>query len=362
VLLRPVTLDESNLGQPLPWDLYTAAGALLVTSGTVVADPEQLRRLAGQPLYRKPDGAGAAGDPAQRLDALAQELSSLLLAPFTPLLETSLRSVVDDLRALHEQDPDACLGLVRLLPMGSPAVRHVLLAALVAQVIADALGLPDGQSASLAAAALTMNIADMPLHDALAGGPRGLSEAEQRAIAGHPERGVEILVDGGVTDRVWLAAVLAHHENMDGSGYPHRLDGARMPTAARILRVADYYCAKIGGRYYRPPRSPEHALRDIFGRERGRLDMTLAAQLLRRLGLYPPGTLVRLANRETAVVTRRAGPGKTVRHVMSILDWRGRPHETPRERDVTHATTAIQGLAETGADWPEVPWARCWGY
>lgn len=362
MLLRPVTLDESNLGEPLPWDLYTAAGALLVASGTVFSDPEQLRRLASQQLYRKPDGIGVAGDPAQRLVALAQELSSLLVAPFTPLLETSLRSVVDDLRALHGQDPDACLGLARLLPLGGPALRHVLLAALVAQVIADALGLPDEQSASLTAAALTMNIADMPLHDALASGPRNLTEAEQRAIREHPGRGTEILVDCGVTDRAWLAAVLAHHENMDGSGYPHRLDGARMPTAARILRVADYYCAKIGGRHYRPPRSPEHALRDIFGRERGRLDMTLAAQLLRRLGLYPPGTLVRLANRETAVVTRRAGPGKAVRHVMCFLDWRDRPHESPRERDVTHATTAIQGLAEAEPDWPALPWARFWGY
>jgi len=64
VLLRPVSLDESILDQALAWDLYTASGTLLATAGTRIDTPEQLRQLTGQPLFRKPDGPIAEGNPA----------------------------------------------------------------------------------------------------------------------------------------------------------------------------------------------------------------------------------------------------------------------------------------------------------
>lgn len=361
MLLRPVTLDRSILGQPLPWDLYTATGTLLAACGTVIAEAE-LRRLSGQPLFRRPDRPGEAGNPAHRLYEIAESLSAALDEPPSVRLETAVRALAADLQAMYYQDPDAALGLARLAPLPGHAVRHCLITALVAQVVAESLGLPEQRLASLTAAALTMNNAEMHLHERLAATPQILTPSQREALYAHPQRGVQRLEACGVVDGEWLSAVRDHHEHMDGSGYPRRLLGDDIPLLARILRVADYYCAKIGARHYRLPQSPEQALRMIFGRERQRLDMQLAVQLLRRLGLYPPGTLVRLANRETAVVTRRVGRGKAVRHVVSFLDARGRALEHPRERDVTHSATAIAGPTEPQPDWPEVPWERLWGY
>jgi putative two-component system response regulator len=45
--------------------------------------------------------------------------------------------------------------------------------------------------------------------------------------------------------------VLYHHENFDGSGYPHGLKGEAIPLAARIIRVCDFYDALIDRRRYR---------------------------------------------------------------------------------------------------------------
>lgn len=360
MLLRPVSLDESVLDQTLAWDLYTASGTLLATAGTRIDTPGLARRLADQPLFRKPDGVGAEGNPVQRLQSAAEALDGLLTVPPDPRLGASVRAQATALSALYFQDADAALGLVRLIPLQGMALRHCLHSALVSLVMGESLGWPEQRLESLICAALTMNLSEMQLHEHLGLGARVLTEAQRQAIRRHPARSTEILVEAGVEDREWLAAVLAHHEQLDGSGYPAGLTGDAIPLPARILRVADYYCAKVGSRHYRPPRSPEQALRSLFGSERQRLDMHLAAHLLRRLGLYPPGTLVRLANRETAVVTRSPGRRKALRQVVSFLDYRGRPHERPQVRDTNQQ--AIVGLAEPDPKWPPIVWERLWGY
>ncbi len=360
MLLRPVSLDESVLGQALAWDLYTASGTLLATAGTRIETPEQLRRLSERPLFRRPDGVSAEGNPAQRLQVAGGALADLLAAPPEPRLVAAVQAQAGALISLYFQDAEAALGLVRLIPLPGTAVRHCLHSALIALVMAEALGWPERRLTSLTCAALTMNLSAMPLHEHLAMGARFLTDAQRQAIRQHPTRSTQRLVDAGVEDREWLAAVLAHHEHLDGSGYPAGLSGEAIPLPARILRVADYYCDKVAGRHYRPPRSPEQALRSLFGSERQRLDMHLAAHLLRRLGLYPPGTLLRLANRETAVVTRYPGRRKALRQVVSFLDYRGRAHERPQVRDISQH--AIVGPAEPDPKWPPIVWERLWGY
>ncbi len=360
MLLRPVKLDDVVSDQALTCDLYTATGTLLATAGTRLDNPEQLRRLASQPLYRRPDGVKAAAHPGEHLLALANELTMLGAMDPLPALAEGARRLAAELTALYFQDHEAALGLVRLLPMPGRAVRHCLHCALIALTIGESLGWPEARLHSLAGAALTMNLAEMPLHEQLALGGPGLNEAQRKRMLRHPLAAVERLAAAGVDDKEWLAAVLAHHEHLDGSGYPARLAGEAIPAAARILRVADVYCAKVGRRHYRPAHSPELAFRALFGAERQRLDMQLAAHLLRRLGLYPPGTLVRLANRETAVVTRYPGRQKALRQAVSFLDYRGRAHERPQVRDLHRHP--MRGPAEPDPSWPPIDWARLWGY
>ena len=93
MLLRPVALDDSIVGQPLPWNLYNAAGRLLAACGMVVASREHLLRLTTQGLFRESDEISEADNPAQRLAALAQTLPLLLAEPHTTQLGPSLRTV-----------------------------------------------------------------------------------------------------------------------------------------------------------------------------------------------------------------------------------------------------------------------------
>ena len=87
----------------------------------------------------------------------------------------------------------------------------------------------------------------------------------------------------------------------------------------------------------------------------------MAVQLLRRVGWYPPGTLIRLASREHACVTRRNRNG-FIRFAVSFLDGRGRPFDPPRERDLTTRTHRSRGVLELDPAWPKIEWKQLWGY
>lgn len=67
---------------------------------------------------------------------------------------------------------------------------------------------------------------------------------EARYIRMHPSTGYAILKEKGFHDRI-LSAVLTHHENFDGSGYPNNIKGDSIPLEGRILHVCDCFGALI---------------------------------------------------------------------------------------------------------------------
>lgn len=105
----------------------------------------------------------------------------------------------------------------------------------------------------------------------------------------------------------WLHdAVRAHHERVDGSGYPMGLIGNRIPRLARILAVSDTYASLCTTRPHRPAQSPRTALNEtLLEAERGRLDMEIAAHL-HVLTPYPIGSIVELSDGSIGSVMRHA--------------------------------------------------------
>jgi len=98
--------------------------------------------------------------------------------------------------------------------------------------------------------------------------PGRLTEAEYEHIKLHPELGFRILADIKQLRNV-LPAVLHHHEQWDGKGYPHGLAGERIPWIARIMAVADAYDAMSSSRPYRdgmPAEKVDEIIREGAGK------------------------------------------------------------------------------------------------
>ena len=111
------------------------------------------------------------------------------------------------------------------------------------------LGLSEEMCHELAVVGIVHDIGKIPLSGYVEGDDTLVVE-EMRFVRMHAQLSYELLKDRGYSDFI-LQAILYHHENMDGSGYPDNLSGEEIPYGARILRICDVYSALTSDRPYR---------------------------------------------------------------------------------------------------------------
>jgi putative nucleotidyltransferase with HDIG domain len=122
--------------------------------------------------------------------------------------------------------------------------------------IASRLGWEGEPLEALRLAALVHDVGKIGVRDDVLLKPGTLGPEERARIERHPEIAADILRPVAGTGEI-ARIVLAHHEAPDGSGYPRGLAGEDVPEGARILRVADVYCALRESRAYKAPLAPD---------------------------------------------------------------------------------------------------------
>ncbi|MBO9663138.1 two-component system response regulator [Dokdonella sp.] len=148
---------------------------------------------------------------------------------------------------------------------------HLLRMSHYAEVIAEALGMPDEETRILTSAAPLHDIGKIGIPDSVLLKRGSLTDEEFAVMRRHPLIGYEILRDSR-SRFVQMGALIAlrHHERWDGSGYPDGLKGDAIPLPARIVAVADVFDALTSVRPYKPAWSSEEAL-DYLKANRGTL-------------------------------------------------------------------------------------------
>lgn len=362
---------ELCVGVALPWAAYDDQGRLLLDKAEMIDSPAQLDALVEHGLYRDDMAltasaleAPALSNPFDTLIRLAFQLGHAFTALYTrrDAAREELTRVCSGLLALYERDTDAMLGAIHLLNKTPYTVWHAIDTALIVELLGRRAALEPGRRAALVNAALTSNIGMLKLQEALYKQSIPATPEQTRQILEHPRRSLEILRYAGIDDERWLTAVLQHHERLNGTGYPEGLQGDALGTEGRIIGLADYYTALVSDRAYRSALSPFDALGDYLpegGEEE--FDPDLARHLRQELGVYPPGTFVRLQNGETAVIIKRArGAGRPV--ACSFLSPRGEPYAQPFQRDCS----SVDEFAVKAHCVPPAPVqfdpATLWGY
>jgi len=231
--------------------------------------------------------------------------------------EGALRAIAADLVQAVGQQADIALAAIFLNQIaGSYAVRHCIETAVVVVIMAQRLGKAHGDTLTVTAAALTMNVGMLRHQETFQNKHTPLSSEEMAIVRRHPEDSANLLQCAGVQDEDWISCVLLHHENDEGSGYPAGIASPEVTLNAKLLSLADRYCAQVSARNYRRSILPDLALQKLRDDRDNPVDPALFASFHDELGSYPPGCLVRLDNGMTAVVSARAANGHSRLHCL----------------------------------------------
>jgi putative nucleotidyltransferase with HDIG domain len=140
--------------------------------------------------------------------------------------------------------------------------RHSAAVARYSREIAAKAGLSSEQQELAHTAGLLHDIGKFVLSDRILKGDMDLTEADWNDIRKHPAEGARIVseIDGY---RPVGEIILAHHERIDGLGYPQGLRGDDIPVISRIIAVADTYDVLTARDSYREPVSSEDAIAEL---------------------------------------------------------------------------------------------------
>lgn len=159
----------------------------------------------------------------------------------------------------HVKSREALLDyLYNMLPSEDDMTyAHCLNAALIAGVFADWIAVRSNEERELLIlSGFLYDIGKYKLPYQLIWKPGKLTELEFTQIKTHTFIGFQLLNDIPELNPEIIKATLMHHERMDGSGYPSRLQGTQIPLIAQIISIVDSYEAMTSARTYRQSLHP----------------------------------------------------------------------------------------------------------
>lgn len=373
--LVAVSIDSIRVGEPLPFALMDAEGTLLAGKGYVIASRSELQALVGRGVSLYIDVADSeahhrafvgrlhemvlkdstlgqiAGAQISRADLDGSRLdpgptegppdwmdyqvqaNSLLRDSSAPQFLQRLIRLQKQLRQQAQGNADGAL--FALFHLSASEIRmysatHAMLVSVMCGLAArEVLNWPSEQEQVLCLAALTMNLGMTDLQDKLAQQLTPPTPEQRKMIDQHAERSIELLQKIGVSDTAWLEAIRYHH-SVPAGPLAAKSEGQRM---ARLIQRADMFAARLAPRASRVPTSPAAAMQASYFDENRQVDEAGAA-LIKAVGIYSPGSFVRLNTNEIAAVIRR-GANTTTPRVAVLINREGLPVVDPVIRDTS---------------------------
>ena len=216
--------------------------------------------------------------------------------------------IILDAGALREYDEDT--------------YQHSVNVAMLSTACAIGMGLSNEKIKHTAQAALLHDIGKQLIPLDILNKPEKLTVIEKDIMNQHPRLAYDMLFTNERIHPEVRSAILCHHENYDGSGYPCGLVGKNIPLIARILRIADTYDAMCHKRSYKNSLPVSSVVEYLMANNGTLFDLEIMESFLKYIVLYPVGTTVYLSTGEKARVIKNRAMyvGRPV--VMTVEDKR----------------------------------------
>ena len=192
---------------------------------------------------------------------------------------------------------------IRLLTetAGEKSSMHPVNVTVISLLLGKALGLSQADMVDLGVASFLHDIGKVNLPDRVRWFDDNFTSAELKAYQEHVWQGVQVVKSMGLSEAAVLA-ISQHHEMVDGSGFPLRIQGGNLTLLGQILALVNRYDNLCNPIRASAAHTPHEALALIFSQFKSRFDPAVLGAFIRMMGVYPPGSVVQLADERYALV------------------------------------------------------------
>lgn len=235
--------------------------------------------------------------------------------------DTLVQKMLDSLLA----DKSIAIHLMNDKIAGEDAYFHSLNVSVLAMMLGKELELSPADIKAIGIGSLFHDIGKMEIPARIVNATLPLNRAEKNLLQLHCQYGLNVVSKLGLS-KGSLEVIGQHHEYMDGSGYPEQLRTENIALVARVVCVVNAYDNHCNRMNPADSLTPFEALATMFKQQRHLFDPAVLNMFIRCMGVYPPGTLVKLSD-ETLGMVISINSGKPLRPCVLIYDPSVPKHE-----------------------------------
>ncbi|WP_421222778.1 HD-GYP domain-containing protein [Aeromonas enteropelogenes] len=236
----------------------------------------------------------------QSMSELRDALGALNLKPDEGLANAA-QLVRNTAARLSEHEGPLGLHLIRS-PHTDVLLQHSLNVAFIAMLMGRELGMNPVALEEAGLAGLIHDIGELKVPTQITLKRGELNKAEQNFLNMHPQYGLDMLTQLNAFEPKIRQVAHLHHERLDGSGYPLGLKGGDIPPLARLIGLVDYYDELLHPRSSASAAAPSQAISQLYKLSQKKFDQNLVKLLIKVLGVYPPGSLVKMSDDSIGLV------------------------------------------------------------
>lgn len=234
------------------------------------------------------------------------------------LTEEDVDSSFGPLLTSFQMERDVVSMLLLLNTTDDYTYQHSVQVGMLSYYLAAWMGYDEEEATRIGKAGFLHDIGKCRIPSEILNKPEKLTADEYREVKRHTLYGEEIILST-YDDTFLSTAALQHHERMDGTGYPHGIDGEEISPIARIVAVSDVYSAMISTRAYQEKRDLLYVLRELYRMSFRELDPQTTHTFIRHMIPNFIGKRVEMANGQSGTIIM-THPSEFFRPLVQIGD------------------------------------------